>query len=175
GANVWFADGHGTDSLGNPAPAAGEHAEGSVNGVSASTTLTLKSAPSSVEAGALVTVIVTETNTGNSILTAVSVSGGGKCATFTGPATLAVGASADYSCTCTAAPGANAWFADGHGTDSLGNPAPAAGEHAEGSVKGISAATTLTLKGQTPAGSSVEAGTVVTIVVTETNTGNDAL
>src|SRR5215831_16013634 len=71
-------------------------------------------------------------------LTNVNVTGGGKCTSFT-PAgvTLAAGASQDFTCTFTADPGANAWSADGHGTDSLGNPAPSTNEHQAGSVNGL--------------------------------------
>jgi hypothetical protein len=173
GDNAWSADGHGTDSLGNAVSATGEHAEGSVFGIHAATTLTLKSAPASVVLGATATVVVTETNTGNDPLTAVSVSGGGKCASFTGGATtLAVGASTDYTCTFQAVAGANAWFADGHGTDSLGNLVPVTNEHAEGSVFGRVVGTNLTLKS---APASVEAGTTATVIVTETNIGNEPL
>jgi len=174
GANAWTALGHGTDSLGNPAPATNESQSGSVNGVSAATTLTLKSAPTSVEAGSTVTIVVTETNTGNGPLTNVNVTGTGGCAGGFTPAsvTLAPLASQDFTCTFTAAAGANAWTALGHGTDSLGNPAPATNESQSGSVNGVSAATTLTLKS---APTSVEAGSTVTIVVTETNTGNGTL
>src|SRR5262249_31335630 len=174
GANAWTALGHGTDSLGNPAPATNESQSGSVNGVSAATTLTLKSAPTSVEAGSLVTIVVTETNTGNGTLTNRSEErSGGSAGGFTRASdTLEAGASQDFTCTFTAAAGANAWTALGHGTDSLGNPAPATNESQSGSVNGVSAATTLTLKS---APTSVEAGSLVTIVVTETNTGNGTL
>jgi hypothetical protein len=141
GANSWFGDGHGKDPLGNDAPATNEHVSGSVNGLSAATTLTLKSqspAGSSLEAGTVVTIVVTESNTGNAALTTVSVSGGGKCVSFTGGATtLAAGASADFTCTFTASQGANSWFGDGHGKDALGNDAPATNEHVSGSVTGL--------------------------------------
>src|SRR5262249_57529008 len=64
---------------------------------------------------------------------------------------------------------------EGHGTGSVNNPVPASGEHASGSDEGLGLATWLVLRSQTWAGSFVEAGTVVTIVVTETNIGNSAL
>src|SRR5215469_17211955 len=139
GANAWTALGHGTDSLGNPAPATNESQSGSVNGVSAATTLTLKSAPTSVEAGSTVTILVTETNPGNVRLPNVNVTGTGGCAGgFTPPSVpLAPLASQDFTCTFTAAAGANAWTALGHGTDSLGNPAPATNESQSGSVTGL--------------------------------------
>ena len=51
----------------------------------------------------------------------MNVTGGGKCASFTGGATtLAPAASTNFTCTFTADAGANAWFADGHGTDQFG-------------------------------------------------------
>src|SRR5205814_445944 len=126
--------------------------------------------------GTVVTIVVTETNTGTTSLTAVSVSGGGKCARFTGGATtLAAGASADFTCTFTVTAGANAWFGDGHGTDQFGTAAPATGEHVEGSVTRLPYSTLLRSKSQTPAGVNQPVGTVVTIVVTETNTGTTSL
>src|SRR5262249_60903767 len=98
------------------------------------TTLTLKSSTpadgSNVAVGAMVTIVVTETNTGTTSLTGVNVTGGDKCASFTGGATtLAAGASTDFTCTFTATAGATFWFADGHGTHQFGNPAPSAGEN----------------------------------------------
>src|SRR5262249_37336870 len=104
--------------------------------VQPATTLTLKSqtpAGANVAVGTQVTIVVTETNTGNDPLTNVSVSGGGKCTSFTPAsiASLAVGASQDFTCTFTASAGANAWSADGHGTDSQGNPVPSTGERSE--------------------------------------------
>src|SRR5258705_12758186 len=69
--------------------------------------------------------------------------------------------------------GAKAWFADGHGLDSGNVAVPAAGEHAAGSVTGLAPATTLVLQNAPPA--SVHVGDLVTIIVRETNTGNDAL
>jgi hypothetical protein len=140
GANAWTALGIGTDQFGAPAPATNESANGSLTGLAPATTLTTKSVTpaGSVEVGTLVTVVVTETNTGNSALTGVSVSGGGVCASFTGGATtLAAGIGTDFTCTFTAALGANAWFGDGHGTDLLGNPVPSTGEHTSGSTTGL--------------------------------------
>src|SRR5439155_1766060 len=165
--------GNGTDELGNAAPADGESQSGSVRGVTTSTSLTLKSAPTAVKTGDPVTIVVTETNTGSGTLTNVNVTGGGACSSFS-PAsvTLAATVSQDFTCTFTAAAAAIAWSALGNGTDELGNAAPAAGESQSGSVRGVSPSTSLTLKS---APTSVEAGTVVTIVVTETNTGNGTL
>src|SRR5262249_58363370 len=83
---------------------------------------------SNVAVGTTVTIVVTETNAGTASVTGVNVTGGDKCASFTGGATtLAAGASTDFTCTFTATAGANSWFADGHGTDQFGNPAPSAG------------------------------------------------
>jgi hypothetical protein len=140
--------------------------------VQPATELTLKSQTptgSTFEVGTQVTIVVTEKNTGNDPLTNVSISGGGKCTSFTpaSVASLAVGASQDFTCTFTASAGTNAWSADGLGTDSNGNPVPSTNEHQDGSVFGVAPATTLTLKSQTPSGANVAAGTLVTIVVTE--------
>ena len=112
--------------------------------ISPATTLTLKAGyPTpglTVHTGDTVTVVVTEKNTGDAALTAVSVTGGGMCTSFTGGAsTLAAGASTDFTCTFTAADGANAWSATGHGTDPLNVAVPATGEYVEGSVTGINA------------------------------------
>jgi uncharacterized protein YndB with AHSA1/START domain len=182
GANAWTADGKGTDQFGNAAPAAGEHQEGSLTGLTTSTQLTLKSSTpadgSNVAVGTTVTIVVTEKNTGTSSLSGVHVDGGGKCApSFTGGAsTLAPNATTDFTCTFTSVAGTNSWTADGKGTDQFGNAAPAAGEHQEGSVTGLTTSTHLTLKSSTSAdGSTIEAGTTVTIVVTETNTGTASL
>src|SRR5947209_16044314 len=119
----WSADGHGTDPLGNAAPAANEHQSGQVTvSFPPATTLSIQSAPTGpVQVGSTVTVVLTATNTRNVDLTNVSVSGGGSCASFT-PAsvpTLAKGASQNFTCTFTAAtlPSPMSWSADGHGTD----------------------------------------------------------
>src|SRR5205085_1355097 len=111
-------------------------------GLTTSTTLTLKSSTpangSNGAVGATATIVVTETNTGTASLSAVSVSGGGKCASFTGGATtLAAGASTDFTCTFPIAAGANAWNALGHGTDQFGTVAPSAGESQSGSITGL--------------------------------------
>src|SRR5262249_39010691 len=113
GANPWSADGQGTDPLGNPAPAANEHQEGSVLAVSAATTLTIKSAPTSIEAGQTATIVVTDQNDANPTLTNVNVVGGGACTGLFTPAsvTLAAGASQDFTCQFIAAAGANPWSA----------------------------------------------------------------
>ena len=140
GANAWSADGQGKDPSGASVPATGEHQEGSITGLTASTSLVTKSQTPAgpVLPGTLVTVVVTETNTGTAALTNVNVTGGGSCTTFSpaNVATLAAGASADFTCTFTAAnPGTTyTWFADGHGTDPNGQPAPSTGEHASGSI-----------------------------------------
>src|SRR5439155_743143 len=100
-------------------------------------------------------IVVTETNPGNDPLHDVSVTAGGVCTTsgFTGGATtLAVGASTDFRSEERRVGRANGWTAEGQGKDSLNNPVPATNEHAAGSVNGISTATTLTLKSQTPSG-----------------------
>ena len=126
-----------------------------------------------VYAGTAVTIVVTETNTGDDPLTNVNVTGTG-CTTYTPASTsLAVGASADFTCTFSPAVD-TAWSATGHGTDSLGNPAPAAGETVSGNVDTITPATALTFVSQSPA-DPVPANASVTLTVTETNTGDDPL
>src|SRR5262249_28621719 len=91
--------------------------------IAPATTLTIKppAPPTSVETGATVTVVVTETNSGTDPLTNVHVVGGGACTGLFTPAnvaTLAPGASQDFTCQFIAAAGANAWSADGKATDS---------------------------------------------------------
>ncbi|MBI2776110.1 MAG: DUF11 domain-containing protein, partial [Chloroflexi bacterium] len=173
---AWTADGKGTDALANAVPSTNEHQEGTVDVVSPSTMLTIKSAPAKVHAGDTVTIVVTEKNTGDGPLTNVNVVGGGACASFApaNVATLAAGASTDFTCTFTAsATGVDAsWTADGKGTDALGAEAPAKDEHQEGTVIVIAPATTL---GLVSAPTTALNGTSVTIVVVETNTGDDTL
>src|SRR5207248_1734835 len=118
--------------------------------ISPATTLSIQSAPTGpVQVGSIVTVVLTETNTGNVDLTNVSVSGGGACASFS-PAsvpTLAKGTSQNFTCTFTAAlPSPMNWSADGHGTDPRGNAAPAINEHQSGSVTVVSPPGTIVIK-----------------------------
>src|SRR5262249_40705368 len=55
-----------------------------------------------------------------------------------GAATLAPGASTDFTCTFTIVAGNNnGWTADGVGTDQFGAAAPSAGEHQAGNLTGI--------------------------------------
>jgi uncharacterized repeat protein (TIGR01451 family) len=174
---VWGADGKGTDALGHAVPTTNEHAQGSVDVVSPSTSLTLQSAPLKVHAGDTITVVVRETNTGDGPLSNVNVVAGGDCAAFS-PAnvvTLAAAAWADFTCTITTTAGDGtdkSWTADGKGTDALGSAAPTAGEHQAGTVIVIAPATTLAfVSGPTK----VEHGSQVTLTVVETNTGDDTL
>jgi hypothetical protein len=153
GANDWSADGHGTDQFGHAAPTDNEHASGTLFGVAASTTLVRQSSTpangSSVVVGTQATVVVRETNTGNSTITAVNVTGGGKCASAFTPASvasLAMGAFADFTCTFTVTAGSNAWTADGHGTDLAGIAVGPAGEHTSGSLTGLVLPTLLVTK-----------------------------
>ncbi|TMG24206.1 MAG: hypothetical protein E6H96_07285, partial [Chloroflexi bacterium] len=175
----WTADGKGTDALGHAVPATGEHQSGSVDVVSPSTALTLKSVSATkIHAGDSVTIVVTEKNTGDGTLSNVHVVAGGDCAAFTpaNVASLAANASQDFTCTIHTSSSQTAdlsWTADGKGTDSLGDPAPTAGEHQEGSITVINPATTLTVKTAPPA--KVYPGGSITIVVTEKNTGDDTL
>jgi len=106
--------------------------------ISPATTLATKSVSpgTTVTAGTLVTIIVTETNSGDVALHNVSVTGGGACAGLFTPASvasLAVGASADFTCTFTAT-ATTTWTADGQGLDTLNNPVPTTGEHQEGTI-----------------------------------------
>ncbi len=173
---TWTADGHGTDMLGNPVPATGEHQSGPVTVVKPSTSLTIVSAPSMVEAGSLATITVNEKNTGNGPISAVSVTGTG-CTTWspvgTFSGTLAAGASKDFSCTFTPTNDPTAWTATGHGKDLLGADVPLTGEQVEGSIDLLHPATTLTAASTNP--TTVESGTSVTLKVTEKNTGDTAL
>jgi uncharacterized repeat protein (TIGR01451 family) len=133
----WTALGHGTDSLGNPVPATNEDEAGNVDTITPATTLTTKSVSpgTTVASGTLVTIIVTETNSGDVALHDVSVTGGGACTTGFTPASvsLAVGASQDFTCTFTAT-ATTTWTADGQGLDTLNNPVPTTGEHQEGTI-----------------------------------------
>src|SRR5207249_2490607 len=164
---------NGTDELGNPATADGESERGSVRGMTMSTSLALKSAPTAVKTGDPVTIVVTETNTGSGTLTNVNVTGGGACSSFS-PASVifASNASQDFTCKFTAAAGANAWSALGNGTYEYGNAAPADGESLTTRLPADLVSTTLALKS---APTAVKTGDPVTIVVTETNTGNGTL
>src|SRR5206468_4191068 len=143
-----------TDQFGNPAPAAGEHASGSTTGLTTSTSLHLDSVVPSgdVPAGSSVTTTGTETHTGTTSLTGVSVTGGGVCTgLFTGGAsTLAAGASTTFTSTVVAAPGPFPTRRASDLTDQFGNPAPAAGEHASGSTTGLTTSTSLHLDSVVP-------------------------
>jgi len=174
---AWSADGHGLDLSNSQVPSTGEHQEGSTHSINPKTYLTIVGTPPvTVHAGDSVTITVREKNTGDDTLSGVSVTGG-PCASWTSVSafggTLAPAASQDFSCTFVAVAGANAWFADGKGTDSLGTAAPSSGEHQEGSVQAINPKTALTIVGTPP--TVVSAGTSVTITVNEANTGNDTL
>jgi len=175
----WTADGKGTDSLGAAAPDEGEHQEGTITVIKPSTSLALKSAPTKVHADDTITIVVTETNTGDDALTNVHVVAGGDCASFSPASTsLAPGASADFTCTITAAADGTdvSWTADGKGTDSLGAAAPDEGEHQDGTVVVIAPATQLLLESSSPADlGHVLQDSSVTITVTEKNTGDDTL
>jgi hypothetical protein len=88
---------------------------------------------------------------------------------------LGAGESVDFTCSFNApADGTDVtWSADGKATDSLGGPAPSAGEHQDGAIVVIKPATTLTLVSEVP-DPILEGGTTV-ITVRETNTGDDTL
>ena len=151
------------------------------------TSLSVKTAaPAKVHAGDPITIVVTEANTGDDALSSVHVDGGGSCATWVAAAdkndgkglfigALGAGESVDFTCSFNApADGTDVtWSADGKATDSLGGPAPAAGEHQDGAIVVIKPATTLTLVSEVP-DPILEGGTTV-ITVRETNTGDDTL
>ena len=134
---TWFADGQGVDSLGRPVPSTGEHQRCPQRHQPGDRSVDVQRPPPVVAKGATVTVTVRETNTGSDPLTNVSVTGS-PCATWTpaGPINLAAGAFQDFSCTFPVNTTVN-WSADGHGTDSLGNPVPTGPgtpEHQQGTV-----------------------------------------
>ncbi|HEU4672122.1 MAG TPA: SpaA isopeptide-forming pilin-related protein, partial [Candidatus Limnocylindrales bacterium] len=179
----WTALGHGTDGLGGVVPADGEDEAGTIEVIKPATELTIVSAPTQLDAGDEVTLVVRETNTGDSTLTGVSVTGTGSCPTWTAAAnkndgagafsgSLQPGESVDFSCTFTPSADPTSWTALGHGTDELDTAAPADGESQNGSIDLLHPATTLTL---VSAPTTVEHGASVTIAVRETNTGDVAL
>jgi fimbrial isopeptide formation D2 family protein/uncharacterized repeat protein (TIGR01451 family) len=188
---TWSALGHGTDELGNPAPAAGEDEAGAIEVLNPATTLTLgtPNPPAQVHAGDSITIVVVETNTGDSTLTGVNVTGaatGGHCATFTAAAnknapdaaeafsgTLEPGESVNFTCTFTAGTADITWSALGHGTDELGAAVPTTNEDEAGAIEVLNPATTLELVSEGP-DPVLEHGSV-TIVVKETNTGDSTL
>jgi hypothetical protein len=138
---TWGALGHGTDPSGNAVPTTNESVTGDIT-VSGNphTTLTLKSQtpPNPVSAGTPVTIVVTETNSGNVPLTNVYVEGGGLCSGGFTPSSipsLAVGASQDFTCNFVA-PANGSWSATGHGTDPSGAPVPIVDEYVSGSIGG---------------------------------------
>ncbi len=129
----------------------------------AGTVLTTSTPSLTVVSGTSVTLTVTETNVGGSTITGVSVTGTG-CSTWTGGATiLGPGASTQFQCTFTPTTTTN-WTAQGHGTDTTGNPVPDTNESTGGVVTVV----------QPPSATCVEivafAGTPIT-PVTMTGTG----
>ncbi len=174
---TWSALGHGTDEKGDPAPSANEDESGSYDVLMPATTLTVKTPPpAAVHAGDPITIVVTEKNSGEGTISAVTVTGINSCALWTAAGfdgDLAPNESVDFSCSFNAPANDFAWSADGHGTDALNHPVPAAGEHVEGTVDIVKPATELTLVGTVPA--TVHAGDSVTITVNEKNTGDGPL
>ena len=180
----WTADGKGTDSLGGAAPEAGEHQEGTVIVIAPATTLELVGAPTKVEHDTQVILNVVETNTGDDTLTAVNVTGTNSCADWVAAGSknngaglfigsLDPGESVYFSCTFTVGTSDVSWTALGHGTDSLGDPAPAANEDEAGNIDVINPATVLTFVSAVP--NPVVAHGSTTITVNEQNTGDSDL
>lgn len=174
---AWSASGYGTDSLGHAVPTGvgtPEYVSGNITVIHPATTLVTKSATATAHAGDPITIVVTETNSGDDTLSDVHISGTG-CTSYSpaNVATLPVGDSIDFTCTMTAPSSDLAWTADALATDSLGAAAPSAGEHTAGTVTIIHPATALTTKVGTP--TQALQNTNVTLTVTEANTGDDAL
>jgi uncharacterized repeat protein (TIGR01451 family) len=173
----WSAAASGADADGHPAPSTNESTSGNFIVIHPATTLTTKSVSpaTTVEPNTNITVVVTEKNTGDSTITNINVAGGGSCASFT-PAniSLAAGASQDFTCTFNSGNASGSWTAAASGTDAAGNSAPSAGENTSGSFTVIHPSTTLTTASVSP-GTTVEANTAVTVVVTEKNTGDSTI
>jgi len=180
----WTADGKGTDSLDAAAPDTGEHQDGTVIVIAPATTLELVGAPTKVEHDTQVVLNVVETNTGDDTLTAVDVTGTNSCADWVAASSknngaglfigsLDPGESVYFSCTFTVGTSDVSWTALGHGTDSLGDPAPAANEDEAGNIDVINPATELTFVSADP--NPVVAHGSTTITVNEKNTGDSDL
>ncbi|MEO7663957.1 MAG: SpaA isopeptide-forming pilin-related protein, partial [Candidatus Limnocylindrales bacterium] len=136
----WSALAHGTDSLQAAAPATNEDEAGNIDVINPATTLTLVSeVPDPVLANGSATITVRETNTGDSSLSNVNVTGS-PCATWTPvdagfDGTLDPTESEDFTCTIADVGTTNvAWSALGHGTDELDNAAPLDNEDEAGSI-----------------------------------------
>src|SRR5438876_192649 len=174
-SNDWSSDGQGLDTLNNAVPAAGEHVEGNLSGVSASTSLTFVSQVppgASLESCTSVTITINEAHSFPTRRSSDLVTGGGKCPAWTpagGATTIAVAGSLNFTCTFTVAAGANAnaWSGDGQGLDTLNNAVPAARseERREGNEGTASSSPTFVSK--VPPGASFETGTSVTIMIKE--------
>ena len=155
---------------------------GSIDILHPATTLAVKTGttvPTQIHAGGSVTITLTETNTGDTALTGVSITGTG-CTSYTpaGPVSLAVGASQDFTCTFSPTDDPTAWTAAGNGTDPLGQTVPngsTTSEYVSGSIDIINPATTLAVKTGTTVPTQIHAGDSVTITLTESNTGDTAL
>ena len=87
-----------------------------------------------------------------------------------GPFSLAPGAAHDFSCTFTVNSTVN-WSADGQGTDSLGSPVPADGEHQQGSVAPAALTIVKKTNGTDNQCPTVAVGSTVTWTYAVTNTG----
>ncbi len=172
---TWTAAAHGTDAAHHTAPSAGESTAGVVTvTVHPATTLTTSTGAVTANYGDNVTLTVTETNTGDSPLSNVSVAGTG-CTPWTpaSVATLAKGATATFTCTLTNVTGTVNWTATATATDAFGHAAPADNESTNGTVTvTIHPATTLTTSTGTVA---VNYGGSTILTVTEKNAGDSPI
>jgi uncharacterized repeat protein (TIGR01451 family) len=138
-----------------------------------------------VRAGDSISLTVTESNTGESILHDVHVTGTNSCASWTAAAnknngdgafsgTLDPGESVDFTCTFSA-PNVDAftWTATATGLDELDDAASTANETVTGSYDILQPATTLTVSQAAPA--QVHEGDSVTIIVNEANSGEGTI
>ena len=180
----WTADGVGTDALGALAPTTGEHQGGTVIVIAPATTLGFVSGPAKVEHGSQVTLTVVEANVGDDTLTAVNVTGTNSCTNWVAAGnlnnnaglflgSLAPGQSVNFTCTFTVGTADVSWTALGHGTDSMGAPAPATNEDEAGTIDVINPATVLSFVSSIP--NPVAAHGSTTIIVSEANTGDSNL
>ena len=144
GVQVWpaLATWTGTQLDGFDSASTGSKATAVIQQVAATTLTAAASNPTTAHAGDVVTVRVTETNSGQVALHDVTVTGApcgswAPVGVFNGD--LAINASQDFSCQVTvgAAGTDTGWSADGHGLDTENNQVPDTNEHQQGSIRAI--------------------------------------